>query len=389
MKQKPRLLEILERLISYPTVTGNALAAYDCLKYAEEIIEEAGLAQHVRKYHSGGFGSMVVTTKGTKKPKVLLQAHLDVVPGSEEMFAVRRENGRLLGRGVFDMKYAAACYLLLVEELREELHELDFGIMFTTDEEGSGLNGVKHLLEVGYGCEICILPDGGDNWNIESKAKGGWAVKAVALGITAHGSRPWEGENAIDKLLGFIKDAKKLVPLQDHSGTTMVVSQIVGGQTHNQVPNDAWATIDIRYFENRTGDKIRERLMKLAASRQISLESVTDIRPVLLDTALPAIKAWQRIACEVRGVEDIGFTTSYGASDARFFAEKGIPTLLTRPDGGGHHGEQEWLDESGLYDFYECMKQYVRLMASEGVATGKEKRYTTSKLPETVTELPS
>jgi succinyl-diaminopimelate desuccinylase len=384
MAENPRLVEILGQLVSYPTVTGTALAVYDCLQFAEQILQSSGVQIH--KHHSGGFESLVATTTNTKRPKLLLQAHIDVVPADKSMFTMRRDNGRLEGRGVFDMKYAAACYLLLAEELKDQLDQYDFGIMFTSDEEGNGQHGVKYLLEQGYGSEICVLPDGGDNWQIETAAKGGWAVRAAAHGKTAHGSRPWEGENAIESLLLFVKQAKKLIPVGGKPGTTMVISQFTGGRTHNQVPDDASVTLDIRYTDSTAGTVVRKHLEALAAKMRIQLETITDIEPIALDPTLPLVHEWERVVGTVRKNYKPGYTFSYGASDARYLAGKGIPSIVTRPDGGGHHSSSEWIDEAGLYDFYECIKRYVQSVAATGVATEAEKQYTETKLPETVTD---
>ncbi len=146
---------------------------------------------HINKYSSNGFSSLVATTTDTKNPTIFLQAHLDVVPADPEAFTLIRKGKNLVGRGSFDMKYAAACYLLLAEELSDNMQQHDFGIMLTTDEEDGGNDGVRYLLDQGYACDVCISPDGGDNWRLESAAKGQWLTEITAIGKTAHGSRPW------------------------------------------------------------------------------------------------------------------------------------------------------------------------------------------------------
>lgn len=364
MSDYARLIEIFERLVAYPTVVGDKHAAFDCLQYVERLLTIAGLEP--TRYSSNGFESLVATTQKTKHPKLFLQAHLDVVPADTSMFALRRDGRRLIGRGAYDMKYAAACFLLLVEELGDSLKDYDFGLMFTTDEEADGTNGVKYLLDQGYGCELALIPDGGDNWRLETAAKGGWAVQATARGKTAHGSRPWEGDNAIDKLMAFVAKAQALVPEQAHTGTTMVLSKISGGETHNQVPDEACATFDIRFMQTADGAMIRQRFRSLAESTGIELFDVTDIPPIELDLTLPAVAEWERTVSSVRGNASDGYALSFGASDARYFAGKNIPSIVTRPDGGGHHSADEWIDETGMYDFYECIKQYVSGMTGQG-----------------------
>jgi succinyl-diaminopimelate desuccinylase len=355
-----RLIEIFERLVAYQTVVGDKHAAFDCLQYVQRNLTVSGLEP--TRYSSNGYESLVATTKNTKHTKLFLQAHLDVVPGEHSLFSLKRQGPNLIGRGAYDMKYAAACFLLLVEELGDNLPELDFGVMFTTDEENDGTNGVKYLLDQGYSCDIAFIPDGGDNWRLETSAKGGWAIQASASGKTAHGSRPWEGENAIDKLMRFICQAQALVPVQEHTGTTMTLSQISGGETHNQIPDKASATFDIRFMQPADGDKIKQQLSSLADSMNIMISEISYIAPIELDLTLPAVAEWGKTVSGVRGNYSNGYALSFGASDARYFAEKNIPAIVTRPDGGGHHSSDEWINEAGLYEFYECIKQYVLAM---------------------------
>ncbi|HSH18228.1 MAG TPA: M20/M25/M40 family metallo-hydrolase [Candidatus Saccharimonadales bacterium] len=364
MSDYARLIEIFERLVAYPTITGDKRAAFECLQYVERSLTIAGLQP--TRYSSNGFESLVATTTATKRPKVFLQAHLDVVPASDDMFQLRRDGKKLIGRGAYDMKYAAACFLLLIEELGDKLGTYDFGVMFTTDEECDGSNGVKYLLEQGYGCEVCVLPDGGDKWRLETAAKGGWAVKATVRGKTSHGSRPWEGDNAIDKLLAFIHAANALVPEQARTGTTMVVSQIGGGNVHNQVPDVASAVFDFRFMNHPAGASIRESLSALATAKDIELTNITDIQPIELNVTLPAVEVWEQVVAAVRGRPSDEYALSFGASDARYFAACGIPVIVTRPDGGGHHSADEWIEEAGLYDFHECVKRYIETTARIG-----------------------
>ena len=115
-----------------------------------------------------GYSSWVMTTQSTSSPRIWLVAHLDVVPASTALFSPVVKDGRMYGRGVYDIKMAIACYLRLMRELPHA----DIGMMITTDEEIGGMNGVHRLLEAGYRCDVALLPDGRFNWNLEKEAKG-------------------------------------------------------------------------------------------------------------------------------------------------------------------------------------------------------------------------
>jgi len=60
----------------------------------------------------------------------------------------------------------------------------------------------------------------------------------------------------------------------------------------------------------------------------------------------------------------ISFIKAHGSSDARFFAERGIPVIMFRPDGGGAHGDDEWLSLESFDAFYGLLRGYVQVLLS-------------------------
>ncbi len=357
MSDYSRLIEIFEKLVGFHTVTGEHKTMAACLEYIEKILAPSGMI--INRYSSNGHLSMVATTHATKKPRLMLQSHIDVVPGDKKMFSLLGQGEKLVGRGAFDMKFAAACYIRLVEELGPAALDFDFGIMLTTDEEVGGVNGCDYLLDQGYGCEVCILPDGGDAWRLESAAKGIWQFNIVAEGVSAHASRPWAGVNAAEKLLAYVAEAKKLAPMKSRADTTMVLSRLEAGTARNQVPKRAAAIYDVRYLNDAALQDIEKKVVALANKHDVYIDFQRRDASLELDLTLPAIQEWERVVSEVRGVPPAGYGLSFGASDARFFADHNIPTIVTRPGGGGPHGDDEWISEAEFYEFYECVKRYT------------------------------
>ena len=350
----------LDRLIAIPSVSGDEATSAQVIKYCEEVLQKAGM--HITTFKDGGFSSLVATSRpDVKKPKLLLGAHLDVVPGDEALFTLRREDGRLYGRGVLDMKFAGACFLQVATELAGKMADYDFGIMLTTDEETSGEHGVKYLLEQGYGCEVCLLPDGANNWRVEAVAKGSWQIRVNAKGKSAHGAQPWLGDSAIDKLLAFLHEATTMIPAPGkHADTTMVVSQLQGGEAPNQVPDSASASLDIRFLGKGVKEALEDMFTTLATAHDVEITTAMYARPVELDLTLSALQVWEDIIEKVRGEPNGDYALSFGASDARFFAEHNIPSIVTYPTGTGGHSDHEWIGEQDLYQFYECSLEYVK-----------------------------
>jgi succinyl-diaminopimelate desuccinylase len=351
------LVKTLRDLVSFQSVSGNLIGTEECFRYLRKGLSEAGM--HTQLLRSNDFPSIFATTQpDSKNPKLILQAHMDVVPAKPEGFEMAEVDGKLMGRGVFDMKFAAACYLQLVEDLKEELGMYDFGLMLTSDEEIGGDDGVGYLLEQGYGSEVCLLPDGGDKWEIEATCNGVWFIKLTASGVSAHGSRPWEGDNAISTLVEGLDEIKGLFGELSRGKSSVTISQISGGTAINQVPDSAEATLDLRFVDSEQFDAYQKAIHLIADNRGLQLVTIAETPCGTVDMQNPHIIDFMMIAERIHG-QPIGHNHSLGASDARFFAQKNIPTIVIRPTGGGHHSNSEWINRDELLKFYQLVKTYV------------------------------
>lgn len=353
---KSNLVKTLTELVSYKTVVGHDIEKQACFDLVERKLNHAGL--FVKRFEVDGMPSIVATTQHTNTPKIFLQAHLDVVPCEDDTLKLVDGKEKLFGRGVYDMKFAAACYLQLISDLSKDLGKYDFGLMFTSDEEVGGDKGVGYLVDKGYSAKVCILPDGGDNWQLETESNGVWLVEVVATGKTAHGSRPWEGDNAITKLIDVIERVRKVFPMDEHDRNTLTVSQISGGTAANQVPATARVTFDIRYANQESYTTKRVAVENIIKNAGLSVETVAVVDSFKIDPNQKKIAEFIKIAERVRGSK-IQSCRSYGASDAHYFISKEIPTILIRPEGGGAHSDHEWISTDGLGEFYEVIKEYV------------------------------
>jgi succinyl-diaminopimelate desuccinylase len=354
------LQDYLAELVRRPTESRNESDIQACFDWLESELASHDLrcVGHVSNKRL----SLVATTQATRTPKVFLQAHVDVVPASKDGFKLREEDGKLHGRGVYDMKFAAACYLQLLDDLKDELDQYDFGIMLTSDEEIGGKNGVKMLIEEGYRSEVCVMPDGGDNWKLETSCNAVWIIYLTAMGVSAHGSRPWEGDNAIDKLFTAIQEIKQVFGQQELGRSSLTVSQIKGGYAVNQVPNGAEATLDMRFVNEADLDTMRQKVQDIAKKYDLEIQTHAEAGFCPVDVEHPHVAKFIDIARQIRGHE-IEEMQSLGASDARYFAEKDIPVILIRPHGGGAHSENEWIDKAGFEQFYQVLKAYVTAVA--------------------------
>src|SRR5437660_3367484 len=134
------ILSLSKILISVPTITGDEKS----LELAVEIAYQDLYDYNVKRYHNNGISSLLYynTNKFPEKFKVLLNTNLDVVPGKEFQFKPYEKNGRLYGRGSWDMKTATAAMILAFKEVAKQV-DYPLGLQLVSDQEVGGKNGTK------------------------------------------------------------------------------------------------------------------------------------------------------------------------------------------------------------------------------------------------------
>ncbi|HSX35211.1 MAG TPA: M20/M25/M40 family metallo-hydrolase [Candidatus Saccharimonadales bacterium] len=356
-------MQLLRKLVDMPTVTGHAAANKQALSYVSHFLATRGL--HVKHFEHNGFHSLVATTKpDSTTPTVMLSAHIDVVPGKKEQFSLSEKGGKLYGRGVMDMKFAIASYLALVDSIKDTISDYDFGIMITSDEEVGGVNGTGWLInEFGYHPKVAIVPDGGENWELETFAKGVQWIKLSAAGKPSHASRPWEGESAIHRLLGALDEIRKLVPEEPvRTGSYLSVGTIEGGSTANQLAADASAMLDIRTGSLNEHNELTERITAISKTHGVIADVMVNDPPCVNDAENPYITAFVGLVAAVTG-EEHNTSYSFGATDARLFNQAGVPCVIMEPPAGDRHQETEWLSRQGFDQFCAILAQYIERIA--------------------------
>lgn len=365
MKIKAELGKTLSRLVSFKSVSSNFKENGRLLDYVEK---EVGDNLFVQRLVSNGSPSLIASTRKTNKPKLALVAHGDIVGAPDKLFKPWKEGNKIFGRGTNDMKFAIACYLTLIKDLGEKAKDYDFSIVITSDEELGGSNGIKYLLEKGLRPDVCLLPDGGQNWTIQKSAKGVLNLRVDSFGNSTHGSRPWDGLNAIEQLFDFLTKLRAGFPkepcgIADHFHNSLNVGKIEGGKAVNQVPDFAQAYLDIRFTEEASRLNIQKELKNITSSyKSIKIEELVRGSSYSLDVNNRYAKLFAKIVKNKIGKEP-EYVASHGSSDARYFSEKDIPTILTRPVGGGHHSDREWIDLKDLENFYMVMRDFVEAVA--------------------------
>lgn len=362
----------LAKLIAMPTISDDTAANDMALDYIEKYVARRGM--FCRRDRFDGHGTLLASSRKERllTPKVLLAAHVDVMPGSQSLFALRKKDGLLLGRGVYDMKFSIAGYLQIIDELssKNKLADYDLGLLITTDEEyggRDGINGTDKLIKAGLKPEICILPDStAPGWEVQKVAKGYWRFDVVAKGRTAHGSRPWEGDSATIKLiqgLHKIQDAfKNHGPLTD----TLNIGKINGGEAYNIIPHYVTAGVEIRLASEDGYHRTRALVEQICQEHDLTYQDRAFSLPNHTDILHPHIQSYSDSVEKITGKRPVGFV-SCGQSDQPYFAAIGTTCIVTCPEGGKHHSEEEWISHKSFLHFMPILHDYLEKTAKNPI----------------------
>jgi succinyl-diaminopimelate desuccinylase len=349
------IVDLTAELIRFRTTHDRPGEIDRCAAFIADWIEGIGLK--IERLSQNGVPSVLVTPRTGKAP-LLLMSHIDVVAAPEALFAPQIRDGRLYGRGSIDDKYAAALSMVMIRQafgcLKEKgfgQSDLSFGILITGDEEIGGRNGADYALGKVSG-RFCIALDGGSLDEIVVKEKGVLRLGLTCRGRSAHGARPWLGENAIEKLMDAYRrirdDFNATGP--DHWHRTINFSRVHAGDSPNQVPDRAEAILDIRFTESDDIDTLIERWRQ-----DIDGEIAVFGRGGVFDagTSPDLDRLCQAAPTAV-------LTREHGASDARYLAAHGWSGVVWGADGEmSQHGENEHLVIASLGELYHRLERFL------------------------------
>ncbi|WP_226858650.1 acetylornithine deacetylase [Diaphorobacter aerolatus] len=295
-------LEILRRLISFPTVSRDS--NLDLIEWTQSHLIQHGFATRLSYDDTRRKANLFASIGPEVEGGMLLSGHTDVVPvdGQDwrtDPFKVEIVDGRLYGRGACDMKGFIASVLSSVgvidaSRLRRPLH-----LAFTYDEE-VGCKGVRTLLAdlaaAGIRPSACIVGEPTE-MQIVRAHKGSRNYRCCVRGKEAHASRTNEGVNAIQhaaRVIGFIDEMSEQMmrsPEPDSSFETpfdtLQVSLIEGGLARNIVPRDCEFTFGYRYLPRSDPDRIFEKISQFGAS---------DVLPRMLRNAPDASLRFEKLS---------------------------------------------------------------------------------------------
>src|SRR5215213_2369579 len=338
-EHKTEVLSLTRRLVRYRSYTpGGAESTID---FIDGWFESRGV-ETLRYGGAGPHGelSSLVVRVGSGGPKILLHGHADVVPGEEEQFEAREENGELYGRGVYDMKGALAAMMYAVEDLHETGCDATVELLIVPDEEREygGSKGAEVLIQKGHTGDFLITGEPTD-FHIGTQAKGVLDLRVTLRGKSAHGSQPWLGKNAVLLAYEHYRRVADLPFTEQRSEffpyPSVNLARIIGGDVLNRVPDRCTYDLDIRFLPNQDPEEIVHQI------RSVDLPTDVEVlfyrEPTYVTRQNSYVKALREVSARHFRGNPVG-VGRHGASDVVYFQRAGVPGVEFGPVGGGHHG---------------------------------------------------
>ena len=254
----------------------------DCAHWAGGLLQDWGYAVEYSEYEKDRTSVIARAGGSAAKPPLCLTGHLDVVPlgtrkWSKDPFAGEANGDKLYGRGASDMKSGVAAILVAARAFAKKLNGTPGIVLVLTAAEEGGCVGSRHLAALpklmGKAGAI-VVGEPTSNYPMVGH-KGSIKFHATFPGVSAHGSMPQLGVNAIYKAAKAIAKLEEFqFGVQEHPVMglpTMNVGTMEGGSGVNLVPDLATIGVDIRTVPGTNHEVLISTLKELLSDGEIQV----------------------------------------------------------------------------------------------------------------------
>lgn len=331
-------VELARELVRRPSVTPDAK---DALDFLAGVLAAAGFACTPLRFAEDGTPDVdnLHAAFGTGARHLAFAGHVDVVPPGDDSrwsappFAAELRDGRVIGRGIADMKSGVAAFVAAALDFlaaRGSGFDGRISLILTGDEEGPAINGTRKVMEHLKAAddlpEVCLLgePTCREVFGemIKVGRRGSLTAHIAVDGVAGHVAYPETADNPVHRLVRILDEllAKKLDAGNAYfpPSSLMVTTVDVGNPATNVVPGRATASLNIRFSTEQTTEALERWISEVAARHAAAVEVRFErgAQPFLTPPG-----AWSDlVAAAVKDVAglDPALGTTGGTSDARF-----------------------------------------------------------------------
>ena len=351
-----RTLEILDRLVAFPTVSRDS--NLDLIDWVQDLLKTAGF-DVTRIWSPDLLKAGLFARIGPKiDGGICLSAHTDVVPVDGQVwtrppFKLTDEGDRVFGRGTTDMKGFLASALALAERAGAAKLSAPLSLSISYDEE-IGCVGIRQMmpeLEKLIGKPRIVIVGEPTSMKVATGHKGKAAFKVTCHGQAGHSALAPQFVNAIHVASDFIYQIRGLQdklaagpqdPAYNIPYSTVHIGKISGGRALNIVPDNAQLDMEFRHLVEVSADLIQHEIEDIA--KHVS-NAYPQVSPITIDSinAYPGLQidpSDANVVWATKLAEAIGSTKVPFGTEAGFFMNLGLTTVVTGPGNMATDGHQ-------------------------------------------------
>ena len=369
-----RLCQALVRINSVnPTLVPGAPGEAEIGRFTASTL--AGLGLEVAQHEpSAGRVSVTGRLPGTGGGKsLMLNAHYDTVgvEGMSEPFSGEVRDGRLYGRGAYDMKGSLAASIGAIKAVLETGGALrgDLLVAAVADEEYGSLGTADILTRIRTDGAVVTEPTALD---ICLAHKGYCWIEVTTTGRAAHGSKVDQGVDAnmrmgwfLAELDGLERELRQRPPHPLVGPPSLHAALLQGGAGLSTYAPTCTLQIERRTVPGETEGQVMREIETLLArieardsSFRASARSFFTRDPFEVAPEAPVVRALSRAFAGTvnRSPRYMGDTPWM---DSALTSAAGVETVVFGPGGTGAHAEVEWVDTASMVQCAEVLARTV------------------------------
>ena len=349
------LLELVGIDSRNPSISEESPGEGPIAEYVAGWLAAAGLDAEVIPAVDGR-PNVVGVLPGTTGATVILEAHLDTVPGGPDP---RVDGRRLTARGACDTKASLAAMMIAAARIAAHDGPRPTVLVAGVCDEEFIMRGAVALADRLPAADLLIV--GEPTSLVPARAHNGFIrFEATVIGRAAHSSRAELGVNAIEKagqLLARLEATliaeRRTDPGHDLAGKALLSATLIaGGLAPNIVPDRCKITFDRRVSPHEDPDavlaRIHDAVRGFATELGVEVElpaPFVSLRGFETAADSAGVVAVERAASAVLGrdVEAIGVT--YSTDACAFQVRDDLPCVVFGPGSIDQaHTDDEWVD---------------------------------------------
>lgn len=344
----------------------------ECARSVAAVLEGAGFRVREHEYAEGRTSLIAHAGGDADRPPICLTGHLDTVPlgaraWAREPLAGERDGDQLYGRGSSDMKSGIAAMVAASAGLAARLEGTPGVVLVLTAGEETGCDGAFAMARQGgvlgrAGAVVVGEPTA--NRPVVGH-KGALWLEARTRGVTAHGSMPEQGVNAIYKaarVVAALESFRFSTPPHGLMGqATLNVGMIRGGLNFNSVPDEAVISVDIRTVPGVDHAALVGELQAWVGD-EAELSPLLDVGPVFTEPAQAWVQEVFDVVTPILGERpDERSVTYFTDAAALMLAYGGPPTVILGPgEPQLAHQTDEWCSVRRIEESVAAYGELIR-----------------------------